>query len=225
MTPRCSEGPETIPEKPAVHGQENARRDHPAFAVSHVAKPVVDEEDGSCGERGDHQRPKGQDGRLSYLMPNTREVLPRNTVEELDILEIARHEMEREAAGRGLVIEGDAIIAMDLRSIVTSMGHDVTGIGRSRQGAMRICVRVRRDLLLADVQLAHNSSGIDAVNKLLAEAGELPTVFITAFPDHLRTGDRPEPAIFIAKPCAEEKTRSAVSLAMFFASPGTRKAS
>ena len=42
-------------------------------------------------------------------------------------------------------------------------------------------------------------------------------IFITAFPERLLTGARPEPAFLIAKPYTEDQVRSAVSQAMFFA--------
>jgi CheY-like chemotaxis protein len=132
--------------------------------------------------------------------------------------------MERSVAGKVLVIEDEAIIAMDIQSIVTAMGHEVTGIGRTHQGAVRLGLGNRPDLILADIQLADNSSGIDAVNELLREVGEIPIVFITAFPERLLTGDRPEPAFVIAKPYTEEQVRSAVSQAMFFSSTETLKA-
>ena len=81
--------------RPGVHDRENACCDHPAFAVSRVAKPVLRQEDGCFAEMGDQQRRKGQDGRHGDLTPNAGEVLPRNTVEGLEVLEIARHKMER----------------------------------------------------------------------------------------------------------------------------------
>jgi hypothetical protein len=46
-------------------------------------------------------------------------------------------------------------------------------------------------------------------------------IFITAFPERLLTGERPEPAFLISKPYREEQVRSAVSQAMFFASTET----
>ena len=178
---------------------------------------------------------------LGDLTPNTREVLLLNTVERFDtleiaqimqlpdrevvqLLEIARREMERSVAGKVLVIEDEAIIAMDIQSIVTSMGHEVTGIGRTHAGAVRLGQANRPDLILADIQLADRSSGIDAVNELLREVGEIPIVFITAFPERLLTGNRPEPAFVISKPYTEDQVRSAVSQAMFFSSTDTLKA-
>jgi DNA-binding LytR/AlgR family response regulator len=79
----------------------------------------------------------------------------------------------------------------------------------------------RPDLILADIKLADNSSGIQAVNEILAQFGDLPVIFITAFPERLLTGERPEPAFLINKPYTEEQVRSSVSQAMFFASTET----
>jgi two-component SAPR family response regulator len=145
--------------------------------------------------------------------------------EVVQLLDIARREMERSVAGKVLVIEDEAIIAMDIQSIVSSMGHEITGVGRTREGAVRLGLANRPDLILADIQLADNSSGIDAVNDLLRAVGEIPIVFITAFPERLLTGSRPEPAFVIAKPYTEDQVRSAVSQAMFFSSTETLKAS
>ncbi len=79
----------------------------------------------------------------------------------------------------------------------------------------------RPDLILADIQLADNSSGIDAVNDILKQFDDIPVIFITAFPERLLTGKRPEPAFLITKPYDEEQVRSAVSQAMFFSSTET----
>ena len=63
------------------------------------------------------------------------------------------------------------------------------------------------------------------MNDILREFGEVPVIFITAFPERLLTGERPEPAFLITKPYTEEQVRSAVSQAMFFSSTETLKAS
>jgi len=104
---------------------------------------------------------------------------------------------------------------------VQNIGHHVTGTARTRDEAVALALRDRPDLILADIQLADNSSGIDAVNDILARMGEMPVIFITAFPERLLTGERPEPAFLITKPFTEEQVRSAVSQAMFFSSTET----
>ena len=179
--------------------------------------------------------------RLATLTPNSREALLLHSIEGFRIdeiaaimgiadeeagqlLAIARREMAEAIRGRILVIEDEAIIAMDITAIVEGAGHDVTGNARTRNEAVELARRDPPDMILADIQLADRSSGIDAVRHILKEMGEVPVVFITAFPERLLTGERPEPAFLITKPYSEEQVRSAVSQAMFFASTDTLKA-
>ncbi|MFT4149287.1 MAG: response regulator [Paracoccaceae bacterium] len=177
-------------------------------------------------------------GHMAALTPNTREALLLHAIEGFrfeeiarimdiepaeaeELVQIAKREMAKSVAGSVLIIEDEAIIAMDIQMIVTEMGHRVTGIARTRTQAVDLAARDKPDLILADIQLADQSSGIDAVNDILRQFDDLPVIFITAFPERLLTGDKPEPAFLIAKPYAEDQVRSAVSQAMFFASTET----
>ena len=194
--------------------------------------PVVDEGTGALA--------KAQ-ARLSKLTTNSREALLLHTIEDFTLDEVseimqiehseaqqlvslARQEMADAVSGRVLIIEDEAIIAMDLESIVADLGHRVTGVARTRDAAIDLAKKEKPDLILADIQLADNSSGIDAVNDILGELGDRPVIFITAFPERLLTGERPEPAFLISKPYSEEQVSSAVSQAMFFSSTETLKA-
>ena len=176
--------------------------------------------------------------RMGGLTPDTREALLLHAIEGFsvqdigrildcsdeevtELIDIARREMEKAIMGKVMVIEDEAIIAMDIASIVTDLGHAVTGIARTRTEAVALAASNRPDLILADIQLADNSSGIDAVNDILAQFDDLPVIFITAFPERLLTGKKPEPAFLITKPFSEEQVRSAVSQAMFFSSTET----
>lgn len=149
------------------------------------------------------------------------EVLQISVAEAQNLVQHARAEMEKSMRGAVMIIEDEAFIAMDIETIVTGMGHHVTGIARTRSEAVRLGARERPDLILADIKLEDASSGIDAVNDLLATLGDVPVIFITGSPHLLLTGERPEPAFLIAKPYTEEQVRSAVSQAMFFASTET----
>lgn len=179
--------------------------------------------------------------RLSKLTPNTREALLLHTIEEFSIadigvimkietdeaaslVDIAYTEMARSAAGRVLIIEDEAIIAMDLEAMMTDLGHRVVGIARTAKGAIEMAQKEDFDLILSDIQLADNSSGIDAVNTILQAQGYHPVIFITSFPERLLTGEGPEPAFLISKPYTEEQVKSAASQAMFFSSTETLKA-
>ncbi len=175
---------------------------------------------------------------LAGLTPNSREALLLNTIEGFSVpdvgaimgvgpdeaahlIDVALREMERSVRGSVLVIEDEAIIAMDIAAIVEGMGHRVTGTARTHREAVRLAASDRPDLILADIQLADNSSGIEAVSEIVAQFGDLPVIFITAYPERLLTGERPEPAFLINKPYTEEQVRSAVSQAMFFSSTET----
>ncbi|MDO5612595.1 MAG: response regulator [Paracoccus sp. (in: a-proteobacteria)] len=183
---------------------------------------------------GDSREARAQ-AHLRGLTPNSREALLLKTIEELrydqiarvmqieqpeaeELIQIALNEMGRAIRGKVMIIEDETIIAMDLKGIVQTMGHEVTGVARTHTAAVELGAAKRPDLILADIQLADGSSGIDAVNDLMGTLGDVPVIFITAFPERLLTGDRPEPAFLISKPYSEEQVRSAVSQAMFFAS-------
>ena len=80
---------------------------------------------------------------------------------------------------------------------------------------MALAQQKRPGLILADIQLADGSSGLDAVNELLGSF-EVPVIFITAYPERFLTGQRPEPAFLIAKPFQLAVVSAVVSQALFF---------
>ncbi|GHA44107.1 two-component response regulator [Amylibacter ulvae] len=137
---------------------------------------------------------------------------------------IALSEMANSFSGKIMIIEDEAIIAMDLQGIISQMGHANTGVARTHTAAVELSKKERPNLILADIQLADNSSGIEAVSEILGALGDIPVIFITAFPERLLTGERREPAFLIAKPYTEEQVSLAISQAMFFASTETLSA-
>ena len=136
--------------------------------------------------------------------------------EEVDSLVAeALTEIEKQTRARVLIIEDEPIIAMDIETIVRDLGHDVTGVSVTRDEAVALAMEDRPGLVLADIQLADDSSGIDAVKDILAEF-EVPVIFITAFPERLLTGERPEPTFLITKPFQRSTVKAAIAQALFF---------
>jgi DNA-directed RNA polymerase specialized sigma24 family protein/CheY-like chemotaxis protein len=127
----------------------------------------------------------------------------------------AGREMAADIATDVLIIEDETFIAMDLESLVKSLGHNVLGVARTHADAVTIARTRRPGLILADIQLADGSSGLDAVNELLGEF-EVPVVFITAYPERFLTGERPEPAFLISKPFQPAMVSAVASQALFF---------
>jgi CheY-like chemotaxis protein len=111
---------------------------------------------------------------------------------------------------------------MDLEALVEGLGHNVTGVARTRTEAIKLASAKRPGLILADIQLADGSSGLDAVNDLL-KSFEVPVIFITAYPERFLTGERPEPAFLIAKPFQPANVSAVISQALFFQQSARRR--
>ncbi len=114
-----------------------------------------------------------------------------------------------------LIIEDELIIALDLEAVVGELGLRVSEIARTRAEAVAAVARQRPGLVLADIHLADGSSGLDAVNDILGGM-ELPVIFITAYPERLLTGERPEPTFLITKPFRIDTVKAIISQALFF---------
>jgi CheY-like chemotaxis protein len=131
------------------------------------------------------------------------------------LVEEAGRELAAEIATDVLIIEDETFIAMDLEGLVQSLGHRVIGVARTHAEALALGKTSRPGLILADIQLADGSSGLDAVNDLL-RTFEVPVIFITAYPERFLTGERPEPAFLIAKPFQPATVSAVISQALFF---------
>ncbi|MBI3437122.1 MAG: response regulator [Proteobacteria bacterium] len=155
----------------------------------------------------------------NFTVHETAEILGRTTDDVNALLEDAIDDLGEQTRARILIIEDEAVIAMDLSDLVTNAGHTVCATATTASQAVAAAKRERPDLVLADIQLADGSSGIDAVKAILSSF-EVPVIFITAFPDRLLTGERPEPTFLITKPYSPDIVRTAVSQALFFESSG-----
>jgi DNA-directed RNA polymerase specialized sigma24 family protein len=170
--------------------------------------------------------------RLARMAPLSRQALLLTAMEgftpedaayliEVDTVEIetlvadALAEIDKQTRARVMIIEDEPIIAMDIEAIVRDLGHEVTGVAVTRDEAVALAMEDRPGLVLADIQLADDSSGIDAVKDILAEF-DVPVIFITAFPERLLTGARPEPTFLITKPFQRSTVKAAISQALFF---------
>ena len=172
--------------------------------------------------------------RLARITPRNRQALLLTTLEDFSIEDTAKiigassaevetlvheaiAEIDDDSATRVLIIEDEPLISMQLEDIVRALGHDICGTAATRTQAREIITRETPGLVLADIQLADGSSGLDAVDDILA-IDDVPVIFITAYPERLLTGDRPEPTYLITKPFHEATVRAAISQALFFGS-------
>ena len=96
------------------------------------------------------------------------------------------------------------------------------GIARTHSEAIELVSKGRPGLILADIQLADGSSGLEAVNQIL-EAFSVPVIFVTAYPERFLTGAPPEPAFLVTKPFSVESLKAVISQALFFDRRSHRK--
>jgi CheY-like chemotaxis protein len=169
------------------------------------------------------------EGRQAFLLVSVEGFSPRQTAQILEmsagrveaLLRDSGAEIGRQIATAVLVIEDEPLIALDLKRLLEGLGHSVT-IARTRDEALRAAAIVDPGLVIADIRLADGSSGLDAVNDLLDRL-TVPVIFVTAFPERLTTGLRPEPAFLIPKPFREEAVKATVSQALFFDQQANRR--
>lgn len=129
----------------------------------------------------------------------TADILGISTDDVSSDLAEARHAISSQLIADVMVIEDEAIIALHIKSIVRDIGHNVVGVARTHSEAVALARQTSPELVLADISLADGSSGIDAVKDILEDM-TVPVIFVTAFPERLLTGERPEPTYLITKP-------------------------
>jgi CheY-like chemotaxis protein len=174
----------------------------------------------SAGRHMQNLAPKAREAFLllaveGFTTTQVAEILKHEPDEVQKLIDDASRQLADQVATDVMIIEDEPIIALDLESLLESLGHRVTGVARTEQEAIRLASLKKPGLVLADIQLADGSSGIDAVNKMLMNF-EVPVIFITAFPERLLTGEKPEPAFLITKPFVPEMIKAVVSQALFF---------
>lgn len=152
-----------------------------------------------------------------FTIPETAQIMQRPPAAIEALLAEAIAEIDREQTTSVLIIEDEPLIAMQLEGLVTGLGHTVCGTAATRTQAREAVAESLPGLVLADIHLADGSSGLDAVDDILS-AGSMPVIFITAYPERLLTGDRPEPTYLVTKPFLEATVRAAISQALFFGS-------
>lgn len=146
------------------------------------------------------------------------EILDVNEAEFGELLNEASAEISQGMATDIMIIEDEPLIAMDIEETIESLGHRVVGVARTHAEAVKLFHKTKPSMILADIQLADGSSGLEAVNEILGSMS-VPVIFITAFPERLLTGERPEPTFLVTKPFVPEMVKALVSQALFFNQP------
>lgn len=79
-----------------------------------------------------------------------------------------------------LIVEDNAIAALDIRSQLESLSYEVPAIILSGEDALKKIVKIKPDLVLMDVNLKGKLSGIKTA-QTIKEMFDLPVIFLTAY--------------------------------------------
>jgi CheY-like chemotaxis protein len=161
--------------------------------------------------------------RQAFLLVAVEEFTPADAARAMDVsdaelqglIDDAGRDIARQVATDVVIIEDEPLIALDLVQLVNDLGHRVVRVARTAEQAVEATRSLKPGLVLADIHLADGSSGLDAVNEILRTLS-LPVVFVTAFPQRLLTGTRPEPTFLVTKPFQPQNVKAIISQALFF---------
>src|SRR4051794_4649457 len=100
-----------------------------------------------------------------------------------------------------LIVEDEAVLAMDLTDLLEEEGYTVVGTANNGLRALRLHEQLRIDLALCDISIKGDWDGIQTVEHLLAHR-PIPIIFLTALTDKA-TQERAmntRPAAYLIKP-------------------------
>lgn len=114
-----------------------------------------------------------------------------------------------------LIVEDDAIIAEDLRDIVESAGHTVTGVAPTVERAIALLKFRLPDLVLLDVTLKQDGTGMDVAREI-NKTFKLPFIYITSYSDPSTVDEvvSTSPSGYVVKPFQSKDILPVISLAL-----------
>ena len=114
-----------------------------------------------------------------------------------------------------LIVEDEAIVAMDLAASLTKEGYIIVGIADNAEDAEELFATGEADILLVDINIVGSTDGISLVEKL-NHIREVPVIYLTALSDAetLERMKRTRPAAYITKPYSIQNVHIAIELAL-----------
>lgn len=115
-----------------------------------------------------------------------------------------------------LVVEDQAIVAKDISVCLKKIGYDVLGTLSKGEKVVSKIEEERPDLVLMDIMLAGNMTGIE-VSKKIKEQFDIPVVFLTAYADEktISKAKVTEPYGYVIKPFKEIDLRTSIEMALY----------
>jgi DNA-binding LytR/AlgR family response regulator len=114
------------------------------------------------------------------------------------------------------IVEDESIVAKDIQNSLTKLGYNVVGFANNGKDAIERITEVMPDLVLMDIMIKGNLTGID-VSEKIKEKTNIPVIFLTAYADEgtLSRAKITEPYGYILKPFKEIDLHSTIEMAIY----------
>ena len=111
-----------------------------------------------------------------------------------------------------LIVELESKTILDLKSMLTNLGHEVIGVVSTGEEATTLADKLSPDLLIINIKLRGEMSGVEAGRKI-TDLYKIPAIFITVFTKNCLTKSLqlPEDAITISIPLKQDHLKYAIS--------------
>lgn len=113
---------------------------------------------------------------------------------------------------RILIIEDEALVAMELSFVLEDLGHRVVGTAADAKTALSIVKENEVDLALVDIHLSDGPTGVELGRELAQEMG-VTVLYMTANPGMVRNGVDGTLGV-LSKPTEEHSLQTAVEYAL-----------
>jgi two-component system, cell cycle sensor histidine kinase and response regulator CckA len=115
-----------------------------------------------------------------------------------------------------MVVEDESIVAEDMKAMLEGFGYTVAAVAFSGEDAVRKAVDTHPDLVLMDIVLKGQMSGVEAVERIRSRCN-VPVVYVTAYADEktVRRAKVTEPFGYILKPFDARELQTAIEIALY----------
>jgi two-component system cell cycle sensor histidine kinase/response regulator CckA len=115
-----------------------------------------------------------------------------------------------------MVVEDESIVAEDMKAMLEGFGYAVPAVAFSGEDAVKKACDTHPDLVLMDIVLKGQMSGVEAVERIRSRCN-IPVVYVTAYADEktVRRAKITEPFGYLLKPFDAKELQTAIEIALY----------
>ena len=127
-----------------------------------------------------------------------------------------KKEAHKISKARLIVVEDEALVALDLKNRLTRMSYEVADITAYGELAVIKCQVLKPDIVLMDIKLAGKVEGVEAADNIRREL-DIPVIFLTGNSDEqtIERAKFAQPYGFLTKPFNERELQAAIETALY----------